>query len=1010
MLSITNMTSEQASHYHKEEQNYYQKNNEIGIWQGKGAESLNLQGNISHEQFDRLCHGINPITDEVLVDSSKRAGTDLTFSAPKSVSILMELSSNDEELKIRAAHDKAVEETLKFIEENYSQTREQIDGVRNTINTGNLVIAKFQHDTSRELDPQLHTHSFVLNMTQKENGEWRALHNDELFKNKMLFGQMYRNQLAANLKELGYETEVTDARKGLFEVKGVSNELMTEFSKRSEQVQKRFEELKKQYPNMEETKLREMATLDSRKSKDKTLDRTQIRAENLKRAEAIEDISNLVQDCKNIKSEIKELTAKEYLDKAKDILTSKESVFTKEQLLRESMKLSLGTHTLIDFQKEIEKDNELVNFEKNIYSTKEMIEIEKSIIQDAKDFKNSFSEIATKETLNNFAEKNYSTMTTGQKESFTHILNSKDLITGVQGDAGTGKTFMLKAVKDFIEKSETKYELQGLSFTGKAADEIQKEANIDSTTLHSFLNQKEFKENQIYVVDEASMVGSKQMKELIEKAKETNSKIVLIGDTKQFQTLSAGGIFEQLQKDDVMQTSIMSESKRANTEIMKSLYKDIKNKDIEKAFETLEKNEMIKESSDLNEVKEEYLKDKDNTLLIASKNSDKNYLNEAIRNDLKSNFSNEKSFEIREGLNLNETEKHFAKYYKEKELIFIQKAFKGLKAGSEAVIESVNQDRNTITIKSKDKEIEIDLKEHGEKISSFQIKSKEFAVGEQVVFTKNDKKLNIKNGQIATIEKIEGNEITFKRGDEELKIDSKKFNYFDYGYAITDYKSQGQTASKVIAVANSDMANTNSLLVQVTRAKDEVKIFTDDLEKFKENSLNSQIKTSTLDYGIKEKEEEMKTNAKPSQNLDLRTTTQQVQPQRVQEQSAQVQQQEQQKQDENEKSFLDRVEQLDSTIENVREIKEFVENNKDSFVDIAEVITNQETFDFAKEMIEEFGIKNINKEMIEDYTSTSKALFEESEKNKDIDLKGLMKDVMTHKFETQILNVIENSL
>ncbi|MDX9901599.1 MAG: MobF family relaxase [Aliarcobacter sp.] len=1006
MLSITNMTSEQASHYHKEEQNYYQKNNEIGVWQGKGVESLNLQGNISHEQFDRLCHGINPITDEVLVDSSKRAGTDLTFSAPKSVSILMELSSNDEELKIRAAHDKAVEETLKFIEENYSQTREQIDGVRNTINTGNLVIAKFQHDTSRELDPQLHTHSFVLNMTQKENGDWRALHNDELFKNKMLFGQMYRNQLAANLKELGYETEVTDARKGLFEVKGVSNELMTEFSKRSEQVQKRFEELKKQYPNMEETKLREMATLDSRKSKDKTLDRTQIRAENLKRAEAIEDISNLVQDCKNIKSEIKELTAKEYLDKAKDILTSKESVFTKEQLLRESMKLSLGTHTLIDFQKEIEKDNELVNFEKNIYSTKEMIEIEKSIIQDAKDLKNSFSEIATKETLNDFAEKNYSTMTIGQKESFTHILNSKDLITGVQGDAGTGKTFMLKAVKDFIEKSETKFELQGLSFTGKAADEIQKEANIDSTTLHSFLNQKEFKENQIYVVDEASMVGSKQMKELIEKAKETNSKIVLIGDTKQFQTLSAGGIFEQLQKDDVMQTSIMSESKRANTETMKSLYKDIKNKDIESAFETLEKNELIKESTDLNEVKEEYLKDKENTLLIASKNSDKNYLNEAIRNDLKFNFSNEKSFEIRENLNLNETEKHFAKYYKEKELVFIQKAFKGLKAGSEAVIESVNQDRNTITIKSKDKEIEIDLKKDGEKIASFQIKSKEFAVGEQVVFTKNDKKLNIKNGQIATIEKIEKNEITFKRGDESLKIDSKKFNYFDYGYAITDYKSQGQTASKVIAVANSDMANTNSLYVQVTRAKDEVKIFTNDLEKFKENSLNSQIKTSTLDYKIKEKEEEMKGNVKPSQNLDLKNTTQQVQPQRVQEQSTQMQQ----KQDENEKSFLDRVEQLDSTIENVREIKEFVENNKDSFVDIAEVITNRETFDFAKEMIEEFGIKNIDKEMLEDYTSTAKALFEESAKNKDIDFKGLMKDVMTHKFETQILNAIENSL
>ncbi|MDD3055308.1 MAG: MobF family relaxase, partial [Aliarcobacter sp.] len=526
MLTMTNMIAAQVTHYHKQDANYYQGNDkELGEWFGKGAENLNLK-DFKFEDFERLANGIHPTEEKVLVDSSKRAGVDLTFSAPKSVSTLMELSKDkDEELNIRDAHDRAVNETFKFIEENYSQTREQVDGVRNTINTGNLVIAKFQHDTSRELDPQLHTHGFVMNMTQKENGEWRALHNDEFFKNKQLFGQIYRNQLASNLKDLGYQIEVTDARKGLFEVKGVSDELLKEFSKRTEQVEAKIKELKEKYPNMEDGKLKEMATLDSRKSKDKTLDRTQIRAENLKRAEAIQDISNLVQDCKNLKSEIKELTAKEYLDKAKDILTSKESIFTKEELLRESMKLSLGTHTLSDFQKEIEKDNELVNFEKNIYSTKEMIEIEKSIIQDAKDFKNSFDEIASKETLNNFAEKNYSTMTTGQKESFTHILNSKDLICGVQGDAGTGKTFMLKAVKDFIEKSESKYELQGLSFTGKAADEIQKEANIDSTTLHSFLNQKEFKENQIYIVDEASMVGSKQMKELIEKAKKTNSKI-----------------------------------------------------------------------------------------------------------------------------------------------------------------------------------------------------------------------------------------------------------------------------------------------------------------------------------------------------------------------------------------------------------------------------------------------------------------------------------------------------
>lgn len=853
MLSISNMTSEQAAHYHKQDQNYYSQNNaEIGQWQGKAAEALGLNGAIDHAQFKRLCHGINPYSDEVLVNTSKRAGTDLTFSAPKSVSMLMELSSKEDELAIRQAHDLAVSKAIEQIEANYSQTREQFNGYRETINTGNLCVAKFQHDASRELEPQLHTHAFVLNMTQKSNGEWRALHNDELFKNKLYLGQVYRNELALQLKELGYSIEVTNAKQGLFEIKGVSKKLMDSFSQRAKQVESKLKELKKEYPNAKEGDLIQMAKLDSRKAKDKTADRTVIRADNINKAKEIVNIKEMLLNVKNQSQEHTVLSSKEILNQAKTILTDKESVFTKEELLKEGMKLSLGVYKREDFEEAIKIDSELVNFEKNIYSTKEMIGIEKQIIKQAKQGQNSYRSIETNESKVNSALSKY-TLTAGQAAAAKEILTNHDMILNIQGDAGVGKTFMLNAVNEYINQiqDENKPELVGLSFTGKAADEIEKEANIKSSTLHSFLSQKEFKNNQIYIVDEASMVGSKQMHELMQKAQETKSKIVLIGDIKQFQTISAGGIFEQLQKQEFVKTVEMSESMRAKTVLMKSLYADIKNKDIVNAFNRLNDNNMVKQTTQIEEVKNEYLKQQEEqkeTLLLVSKNKDRSLLNELIRDELKERIKDEVKMEIKEAITLQDTEKFFAQYYEEGQNVFINKAIDGLKAGSEALIKSVNHQTNILTLLSNNKEIEVDLTKQGLSISLFTTLEKSFGVGEKITFTKNDKKFDIKNGQIATVLEIKDNIMKVLNGNKELSIDTKQYNYFDYGYAITDYKAQGQTAQNVIAMVDSDMSNLNSFYVQVTRAKEGVKIFTDSIEKLQENTQNTQIKTSTLEF------------------------------------------------------------------------------------------------------------------------------------------------------------------
>ena len=165
------------------------------------------------------------------VNGEHRAGIDMTFSAPKSVSILSEVCDDE---RVREAHEKAVETTLRHIEEHYSQARQMEKGETARVNTRNLVIATFEHDTSRELDPQLHTHAVIMNMTQREDGEWRALSNEELYGQKMYFGQYYRNELAANLKERGFEIE--SDRRGLFEVRGVDKDLREHFSRRSEQM------------------------------------------------------------------------------------------------------------------------------------------------------------------------------------------------------------------------------------------------------------------------------------------------------------------------------------------------------------------------------------------------------------------------------------------------------------------------------------------------------------------------------------------------------------------------------------------------------------------------------------------------------------------------------------------------------------------------------------------------------------------------------------------------------
>jgi conjugative relaxase-like TrwC/TraI family protein len=204
-------------------------------WLGKGAAELGLVGEIDRESFEHICYGRSPDGSKYLGtkgDTNKRrAGTDFTFSAPKSVSLTALVGGDT---RLEDAHRLAVEKTLKLIEERYAQTRITKNGKVAEIQTGNLVVAQFDHIESRELDPHLHTHALVMNLTQAESGKWYANDNDLIFQNKKHLGTIYQAYLAAEVERQGYEIEPRPH--GMFEIKGYKLENLIEFSKRRMQI------------------------------------------------------------------------------------------------------------------------------------------------------------------------------------------------------------------------------------------------------------------------------------------------------------------------------------------------------------------------------------------------------------------------------------------------------------------------------------------------------------------------------------------------------------------------------------------------------------------------------------------------------------------------------------------------------------------------------------------------------------------------------------------------------
>ena len=284
MLSIGALTSAAQGASYYERDGYYARDDPehkaASAWYGKGAEELGLKGPVDPEVFRQVLEGRVPDGSDTRLgrrgkdgEILHRPGRDLTFSAPKSVSIAALVGGDG---RIVEAHDRAVKATLDWVEKNAAETRmkDPVTGQMARVGGQKIVAATFRHDTSRNLDPQLHTHAVLANMVRGEDDKWRSMANEKLYGSKMLLGALYRSELAASLSRLGYDIEKTHAD-GRFEIAGVSRDIVEAFSTRRAEIEAAMAERGLGAP-ADNPRLAERASLMTRATK-RDIDRGELR-------------------------------------------------------------------------------------------------------------------------------------------------------------------------------------------------------------------------------------------------------------------------------------------------------------------------------------------------------------------------------------------------------------------------------------------------------------------------------------------------------------------------------------------------------------------------------------------------------------------------------------------------------------------------------------------------------------------------------------------------------------
>jgi len=531
-------------------EDYYQGSGEApGAWAGAGSRLLALEGRVDDEAFAALLGGRAPGGAHLREAQGKHdvAGFDLTFSAPKSVSVLFGVAEERVSAAVREAHDQAVEQALGYLEREATFTRRGKGGRRFERGEG-LVAALFRHRTSRAGDPQLHTHAVVANTTRAD-GRWSTLDSRAIHRHAKTAGYLYQCALRDQLThELGVAWGPVE--KGTAEIRGIDEPVLRHFSRRRVEIEARLAERGEHTREATRT-----AALDTRRRKDYAVPVDRLRAE--WRARAAEH---------GLTAErLEQLPQRRWVDAGPDLdlagraiggmtgVTKESSTFDRRDVLRAWCE----QHTPGASVERIEKltDRWLASphatrleEEKPSptsgprYSTPSMLQTEQELVDTAKQRLRTGVGVADIPHVDAaLAER--PELSSEQQHAIRALTTSGDGIQVLRAAAGTGKTYALEAARAAWQASDQ--HVVGCALSARAARELQEQTAIPSITIAKLLGDLSQgwapEPCNVLVVDEAGMVGTRAIAQLARHAKQADVKLVLVGDDRQLPEIDVGG-------------------------------------------------------------------------------------------------------------------------------------------------------------------------------------------------------------------------------------------------------------------------------------------------------------------------------------------------------------------------------------------------------------------------------------------------------------------------------------
>lgn len=755
---------------------YYTQGGEpSGQWVGQGATDLGLTGAVAEADLHQVLSGFDPTGAKPLVQGAGEkhyAGWDVTFSAPKSVSVLWAMTDNPQvRADIQAAQQAAVNATLAFMEQHGVETRRGHNGTVREKAAG-LAIATFEHSTSREQDPQLHTHCLVANIAQREDGTWGAVDGRGLYRWKMALGALYRAELAAQLTA---RLPVQIERDGTsFALQGIPKAVQTEFSKRAEQIQDWLAE--KGYSG---AAMAQVATLDTRQTKTE-IDRPALFARWQQEGRGMdwgpEQAATLLEP-RPPEAQLERLP-EPTLEKIQEGLVEKHSTFNDREAWRAMAEGMQGVGGLAEIKARMNdfwQDAQVVELGPNRvgetrWSTESMRQLEAQTVAAALTGAARFDHTLSPAQVEPAVQAR-PTLSTEQTEAVQYLCQDSGSVAAVVGLAGTGKSFMLDTARDAWERAG--YRVIGAAHTGKAALGLQESAQIPSQTLHRRV--REWAEpgaldaKTVVVVDEAGMVDSRKMAAVIEATQAAGAKLVLVGDYRQLQPIEAGGIFHTF--TERMETANLSQIRRQVEPWARDAVRAMGDGQAHHALDAYHQHGLVHVGATKTEAIQSLVTEwakageqhpQESQLMLAGKRTEVRALNLSAREHQQ-------------------------------------------QAGKLG-------DSQKVTT------------EHG---------AREFAPGDRVVFTRNSTRYGVRNGQLGTIEKISvpRNGVQLRvRLDNDPRIVTlplKHYDHLDHGYAVTTHKAQSMTVDRTFVLAGGEMANRELGLVQLSRHRQAAHLFVD---------------------------------------------------------------------------------------------------------------------------------------------------------------------------------------